>query len=107
MGDLPKRRGDRCRAGLHGKLGVALRLDRRLDTGAQVSPWGYALAGAPQSLAGSPLPGPRTGGGHRASPRANQGHPTREGQRTQPRRLAQETKTAILKLTPMGATPRA
>jgi hypothetical protein len=51
LGDLPKRRDDSGRAWLHGKLLVALLLDRLLETIEHFSPWGYELATAPQSLA--------------------------------------------------------
>ena len=51
LGDLPKRRQDSCRAWLHGKLLVALLLERLLDKVEHFSPWGYALAAATQPLA--------------------------------------------------------
>jgi hypothetical protein len=51
LGDLPKRREDSCRAWLHGKLLVALLLERLLDHVEHFSPWGYELAAATQSLA--------------------------------------------------------
>jgi hypothetical protein len=51
LGDLPKRRDDSCRAWLHGKLLVALLLERLLDTAEHFSPWGYELATATQPLA--------------------------------------------------------
>jgi Transposase DDE domain len=51
LGDLPKRREDSCRAWLHGKLLVALLLERLLDHAEHFSPWGYELAPAAQSLA--------------------------------------------------------
>jgi hypothetical protein len=51
LGDLPKRREDSCRAWLHGKLLVALLLERLLDNAEHFSPWGYELAVATQSLA--------------------------------------------------------
>ena len=51
LGDLPKRREDSCRAWLHGKLLVALLLERLLDNAEHFSPWGYELATATQSLA--------------------------------------------------------
>jgi hypothetical protein len=46
LGDLPKRREDSCRAWLHGKLLVALLLERLLDAAEHFSPWGYELASA-------------------------------------------------------------
>jgi hypothetical protein len=51
LGDLPKRRDDSCRAWLHGKLLVALLLERLLDAAEHFSPWGYELATATQPLA--------------------------------------------------------
>jgi IS4 transposase len=51
LGDLPKKREDSSRAWLHGKLLVALVLERLLDTAEHFSPWGYELAAATQSLA--------------------------------------------------------
>jgi hypothetical protein len=51
LGNLPKRREDSCRAWLHGKLLVALLLERLLDNAEHFSPWGYELAPAAQSLA--------------------------------------------------------
>jgi hypothetical protein len=51
LGDLPKRREDSCRAWLHGKLLVALLLERLLDNAEHFSPWGYELALAARSLA--------------------------------------------------------
>jgi hypothetical protein len=51
LGDLPKKREDSSRAWLHGKLLVALLLERLLDTAEHFSPWGYELAAATQSLA--------------------------------------------------------
>jgi hypothetical protein len=51
LGGLPKRREDSCRAWLHGKLLVALLLERLLDNAEHFSPWGYELVPAAQSLA--------------------------------------------------------
>jgi Transposase DDE domain len=51
LGDLPKRSEDSCRAWLHGKLLVALLLERLLDAAEHFSPWGYELAAAAQPLA--------------------------------------------------------
>jgi hypothetical protein len=51
LGDLPKKREDSCRAWRHGKLLVALLLERLLDNAEHFSPWGYELAAAPQPLA--------------------------------------------------------
>jgi hypothetical protein len=51
LGEVPKRREDSCRAWLHGKLLVALLLERLLVNAEHFSPWGYELAAATQSLA--------------------------------------------------------
>jgi hypothetical protein len=51
LGELPKKREDSCRAWLHGKLLVALLLERLLDAAEHFSPWGYELAVKTQSLA--------------------------------------------------------
>lgn len=51
LGKLPKKRDDSCRAWLHGKLLVALLLEKLLDAAEHFSPWGYELAPATQSLA--------------------------------------------------------
>jgi hypothetical protein len=51
LGDLPKKRNDSCRAWLHGKLLVALLLERLLDNAEHFSPWGYELEYATQPLA--------------------------------------------------------
>jgi hypothetical protein len=55
LGDLPKKRPDSCRAWLHGKVLVALLLERLLDEAEHFSPWGYELDLASQPLARSPL----------------------------------------------------
>jgi Transposase DDE domain len=51
LGALPKKRENSCRAWLHGKLLVALLLERLLDEAEHFSPWGYELDPAPQPLA--------------------------------------------------------
>jgi len=51
LGDLPKQRRDSCRAWLHGKLLVALLLERLLDEAERFSPWGYELGPTAQPLA--------------------------------------------------------
>ena len=51
LGELPKQRADSCRAWLHGKLLVALLLERLLDEAEHFSPWGYELGLTAQSLA--------------------------------------------------------
>jgi hypothetical protein len=51
LGELPKHREDSCRAWLHGKLLVALLLERLLDEAEHFSPWGYELGIAAQPLA--------------------------------------------------------
>jgi hypothetical protein len=43
LGALPKKREDSCRAWLHGKLLIALLLERLLDEAEHFSPWGYEL----------------------------------------------------------------
>jgi hypothetical protein len=85
LGALPKKRPDSCRAWLHGKLLVALLLERLLDEAEHFSPWGYELGAAAQPLAGGPLHVPRTGRGDRATRWASQDHATVEGDHTQPR----------------------
>jgi hypothetical protein len=85
LGQLSKKRQDSCRAWLHGKLLVALLLERLLDEAEHFSPWGYELGAATQPLAGGSLHVPRTGGGHRSSRGAGQDHATLEGDHTQPR----------------------
>lgn len=66
LGQLPKKRPDSCRAWLHGKLLVALLLERLLDEAEHFSPWGYELDTTAQPLAGGPLHVPRVGGSDRA-----------------------------------------
>lgn len=51
LGALPKKREDSCRSWLHGKVMVALLLERLLDNAEHFSPWGYELATAAQSVA--------------------------------------------------------
>ncbi len=51
LGDLLKKRGDSCRAWLHGKLLVALLVERLLDNAEHFSPWGYELATTAEPLA--------------------------------------------------------
>ncbi len=51
LSDLPKKREDSCRAWLHGKLLVALLLERLLDNAEHFSPWGYELATAAEPVA--------------------------------------------------------
>jgi len=51
LGELPKKRQDSCRAWLHGKLLVALLLERLLDEAEHFFPWGYELDAATQPLA--------------------------------------------------------
>ena len=51
LGELPKKRPDSCRAWLHGKLLVALLLERLLDEAEHFSPWGYELDTTAQPLA--------------------------------------------------------
>jgi hypothetical protein len=85
LGELPNKRPDSCRAWLHGKLLVALLLERLLDEAEHFSPWGYELGTPPQSLARGSLHVPRTGGGHCATRGAGRDHATVEGHHPQPR----------------------
>lgn len=55
LGQLPKRCDASARAWLHGKLFVALLIERLIAAAESLSPWGYALAGGPQPLAGDTL----------------------------------------------------
>ena len=48
---MPKRTQASCRAWLHGKLLVALLLERLPEEAEHFSPWGYELAAATQPLA--------------------------------------------------------
>jgi hypothetical protein len=52
LGQLPKQADASARAWLHGKLFIALLLDRLLHEAEAFSPWGYSLESAPESLAG-------------------------------------------------------
>ena len=47
LGQLPKQADASARAWLHGKLMIALLLERLLDEAESVSPWGYDLVDAP------------------------------------------------------------
>jgi hypothetical protein len=58
LGQLPKRNDDSAKAWLHGKLLVALLIERLIVEAEALSPWGYPLAAPPQPLARSPLAGP-------------------------------------------------
>lgn len=51
LGHLPKWAAASCRAWIHGKLMVALLIERLLDQANAISPWGYRLAPSAQSLA--------------------------------------------------------
>lgn len=51
LGELPKRTDSSCRAWLHGKMLVALLLERILLEAESFSPWGYELDHPTQSLA--------------------------------------------------------
>ena len=51
LGQLPKRADASARAWLHGKLFVALLVERLRAAGETLSPWGYPLACAAQPLA--------------------------------------------------------
>jgi hypothetical protein len=51
LGQLPKLSDESSRAWIHGKLFVALLLERLLDAAEHFSPWGYRLGTPTQSLA--------------------------------------------------------
>ncbi len=51
LGQLPKRTDASARAWLHGKLFVALLIERLIEEASVFSPWGYALESPPQPLA--------------------------------------------------------
>jgi hypothetical protein len=51
LGHLPKESAASCRAWIHGKLFVALLIERLLEEAEAVSPWGYRLVPATQPLA--------------------------------------------------------
>jgi hypothetical protein len=55
LGQLPKTSAASCRAWIHGKLLVALLLERLLEEAENVSPWGYELADPAEPVAGSAL----------------------------------------------------
>lgn len=89
LGQLPKHNDDSSRAWLHGKLLVALLVERLIAEAEAFSPWGYALEEAPQSVARSPLDGARTRSRRLAAPgRAALAEPLDENRATtmQPRR---------------------
>lgn len=58
LGQLPKRADASARAWLHGKLFVALLVERLLAAAETFSPWGYPLTAPPQPLAREPVPAP-------------------------------------------------
>lgn len=51
LGHLPKLAETSARAWMHGKLLIAMLVERLLDEAEAVSPWGYRLGAAPQPLA--------------------------------------------------------
>jgi SRSO17 transposase len=51
LGHLPKWAETSARAWIHGKLLIALLVERLLDEAETVSPWGYRLGATPQPLA--------------------------------------------------------
>ena len=55
FGQLPKHAPASCRAWLHGKLLVALLVERLIVHAETLSPWGYPFDPAPESLAGDPV----------------------------------------------------
>ena len=52
LGHLPKADPVSCRAWLHGKLFVALLVERMIEEANSFSPWGYQLETAPESMEG-------------------------------------------------------
>ena len=52
LGQLPKRVDASSRAWLHGKLLVAMLVERLIEEAETLSPWGYPLTESPQSVAG-------------------------------------------------------
>ena len=58
LGQLPKRTDASSRAWLHGKLFVALLLERIWHEAETLSPWGYPLENSPQPLARDEVPTP-------------------------------------------------
>lgn len=58
FGQLPKHVPASCRAWLHGKLLVALLVERLIVHAETLSPWGYPLHPAPESLAGDAVHAP-------------------------------------------------
>ena len=52
LGHLPKADPVSCRAWLHGKLFVALLVERMIEEANSFSPWGYPLETTPQSMEG-------------------------------------------------------
>lgn len=58
LGHLPKLSEVSARAWIHGKLFIALLIERLLDTAEHFSPWGYRLGAEAQSVARDPLPLP-------------------------------------------------
>ena len=51
LGQLPKSTDASARAWIHGKLLVALLIERLLQEADAVSPWGYRLAAATEPMA--------------------------------------------------------
>lgn len=56
LGQLPKHAPASCRAWLHGKLLVALLVERLIVHAETFSPWGYPLHPTPEPLAGDAVP---------------------------------------------------
>jgi len=56
FGQIPKRSDASARAWLHGKLFVALLLERIVEAATAFSPWGYPLGSPPQPMARNPVP---------------------------------------------------
>lgn len=58
LGQLPKRSDASARAWLHGKLLIAMLLERLAEAAEALSPWGYSLADASEPMAGADFPAP-------------------------------------------------
>ncbi len=51
LGHLPKKDLESCRAWLHGKLFTSLLVELMIGTAKKISPWGYELDAAQESMA--------------------------------------------------------
>ncbi len=105
VGQLPKRSDAGGRAWLHGKLLVALLVERLLGAAETFSPGEGAVGTVAEPVAGGPLPVPRTG--HCSHPAVWAGNGPRQVGRHQQAvgRHRAKTTAADLKLTLMGVSP--